>query len=146
MNPFETRYPGMDAKGPFNSISGTLMSIPFCVAVALLHGVPTLAIMTVFDDAKVNDFVERISLITDENVPNLSAVLEIDLPSGTTTHRQIMTAKDFSYDRKRTSELVRRIGAEQGLSSQTYDRLEAFVDALPSGSISEVVSLFGAST
>ena len=56
-----------------------------------------------------------------------------------------MTAEDFSYDRKRTSELVRRIGTEQGVSSQIYDRLEAFVDALPSGSTDEVVSLFGTS-
>jgi hypothetical protein len=41
MNPFETGYAGMDAvKGPFNSISGTLMSIPFCIALTLLRGTP----------------------------------------------------------------------------------------------------------
>ena len=32
MNPYETGYAGMDAVGPFSTISGTLMSIPFCIA------------------------------------------------------------------------------------------------------------------
>ena len=43
MNPFETGYAGMDAKGPFDSISGTLMSIPFCIALTLLRGTPSMA-------------------------------------------------------------------------------------------------------
>ena len=46
MNPYEIGYAGMDAVGPFNTISGTLMSIPFCIATTLVHGAPTTRHMT----------------------------------------------------------------------------------------------------
>ncbi len=68
MNPFETGYAGMDSKGPFDSISGTLMSIPFCIALTLLRGTPSMAAMTTYTDADVNALTDRIDLISDESV------------------------------------------------------------------------------
>ena len=62
MNPYETGYAGMDAVGPFHSISGTLMSIPFCIATTLLHGAPTSR-MTTYDDPAVNELIKRIELV-----------------------------------------------------------------------------------
>jgi hypothetical protein len=68
----------MDATGPFNSISGTLMSIPFCIAVTLVHGTPTVTRMTTYDDAAVNGLVDRIAPISDADVSVLSAISEVD--------------------------------------------------------------------
>ncbi|MBC7179472.1 MAG: MmgE/PrpD family protein, partial [Roseovarius sp.] len=59
MNPYECGYAGMDVRGPFHSISGTLMSIPFCIAQALLRGAPTMTSMTTYDDADVNALESR---------------------------------------------------------------------------------------
>ncbi len=39
----------MDAMGPFNSISGTLMSIPFWIAATLLYVIPDMKRMTTYD-------------------------------------------------------------------------------------------------
>ena len=133
----------MDATGPFESISGTLMSIPFCIAVTLLYGVPDMRRMTTYDDPKVNAFIGRIKLISDPNVPTLSAVIEAERADGLSVIQdQRMTTKDFAYDRATASKLIRRIGAEQNVSSAAFDRLESFVDRWPAESIDAVLTAF----
>ncbi len=127
MNPFETGYAGMDAKGPFDSISGTLMSIPFCIALTLLRGTPSMAAMTTYDDADVNALTDRIDLVTDDSVPVLSCVIEAETADGArVVQDQRMTVADFSYDWETDSKLVRRIGAETGVPAAAYDRIEVF--------------------
>ena len=143
MNPYETGYAGMDATGPFESISGTLMSIPFCIAVTLLYGVPDMRRMTTYDDPKVNEFIGRIKLISDPSVPTLSAVIEAEIAEGLSVIQdQRMTTKDFAYDRATASKLVRRIGVEQNVSSTAFDRLETFVDRWPVESIDSILTAF----
>jgi 2-methylcitrate dehydratase PrpD len=143
MNPYECGYAGMDAMGPFTSISGTLMSIPFCIALTLVHGVPDMARMTTYDDPAVNALVSRVRLVPDASVPTLSAVLEAETTDGRRLVReQPMTPADFSYDRAGTSALVRRIGREQGVPPRAHELIEAFVDRLPGGSIADVVESF----
>ncbi len=143
MNPYETGYAGMDATGPFDSISGTLMSIPFCMATTLLHGVPDMARMTTYDDREVNALIPRIQLVSDASVPSLCCRIEISTADARTlVQDQRMTTRDFAFDRKGVSALIRRIGAEQAVPAQSYDAIEAFVDALPGGSIQEVMRAF----
>jgi 2-methylcitrate dehydratase PrpD len=148
MNPYETGYAGMTEKGPFTTISGTLMSIPFCIAVTILHGAPDMRRMTTYDDPAINGLVEKIALVSDEAVPNLSAVIEVDTADGKTiTHEQRMTFKDYAYDWNGVSQLMRRIGAQEGIAPEIYDRLEAFARGLPPGGsgvggIKAVVDLF----
>jgi 2-methylcitrate dehydratase PrpD len=133
----------MDATGPFNSISGTLMSIPFCIATTLAHGTPTMQHMTIYDDPVVNGLVHRISLITDPDVPVLSTIIEAETDDGQLHIReQHMTTADYAYDRAGVSALVRRIGGEQRVPAAAFDRLEAFVDCLPNASIDEVLASF----
>lgn len=143
MNPYECGYAGMDAVGPFNSVSGTLMSIPFCIALTLRHGVPDMHRMTTYDDPDVNALVARVRLQPDASVPTLSAVIEATTADGRTyVQRQPMTPKDFAYDRAGTSSLVRRIGQEQGVPPEAHDRIEAFVDRLPNGTVADVLDSF----
>jgi 2-methylcitrate dehydratase PrpD len=142
MNPYETGYAGMDAVGPFNSISGTLMSIPFCIATTLIHGVPNMARMTTYDDPAVADLIRRTTLVSDPSVPTLSAVIEADTVSGAVVQEQRMTPADYSFNRGAVSEMLRRIGREQKVAPAAFDRIERFVDRLPDGAIADAVGAF----
>lgn len=143
MNPYETGYAGMDATGPFSSISGTLMSIPFCIATALVHGAPSMRHMTTYEDAEVNRLVGSVTLVTDPGVATLSCVIEATLADGTRLVEDLrMTAKDYAYGWDETTALIRRIGAETGVPAAAYDRLEGFCRGLPQGSIAEVLDAF----
>ncbi|GAB5469572.1 MAG: MmgE/PrpD family protein [Rhodospirillales bacterium] len=145
MNPYETGYAGMDAVGPFNSISGTLMSIPFCIATALIHGAPSMRAMTSYDDPAVLGLIERVRLVSDPKVPVLSCVIAAETASGETLVEDLsMTAKDYAYDWQDTMALIRRIGAESGVPKVIYDDLERFCQALPEGSIGTVIAAFAA--
>ncbi len=143
MNPYECGYAGMDTKGPFSTISGTLMSIPFCIAASLVHGVPDTKRMTTYDDAVVNALESRITLVSDASVPTLSTVIEAETTDGRRVVRdQRMTPADYSYSRAGVSELVRRVGREQNVPMGAFDLLEAFVDRLPGGDLTPVFSAF----
>lgn len=143
MNPFETGYAGMDSKGPFDSITGTLMSIPFCAAAPLLRGSPTIGLMTTYDDRAVNDLVSRVNLVSDPEVPTLSCRIGVELGDGSRVEEHARkTARDYSYSVADVSALIRRIGREEGVAPEAYDRLEAFVDGLPKGSIGAVLDVF----
>jgi len=143
MNPYETGYAGMDSKGPFNSISGTLMSIPFCIAGTLVHGDPTMKIMTTYDDAEVNALVARTELVPDDGVNKLCCIINVDLEDGTRIAQdQRMTVANYDYDRKAVSALIRRIGDESDLPAKAYEYLETFVESLPGADISLVLKSF----
>jgi 2-methylcitrate dehydratase PrpD len=143
MNPYETGYAGMDAVGPFHSISGTLMSIPFCIATTIVHGAPTTRRMTTYDDPAVNSLVGRIELVSDPSIPILSAIIEAEDADGVAHVReQRMTAADYSYDLPTLSAMLRRIGGEEGVPMSAFDRLERFVEKLPAGAIEDAISVF----
>ncbi len=143
MNPYETGYAGMNAVGPFNSVSGTLMSIPFCIAATLIYGVPDMKRMTTYDDVRLNGFINRIALLSDPDVPTLSCIIEADTADGrTVVQNQRMTAADFAYDRARVSQLVRRIGVEEDVPMAAFDRLEGFVERWPAAPINDVIDAF----
>lgn len=119
------------------------MSIPFCIALTLVHGVPDMKRMTTYDDPEVNALVDRITLSSDEIVPVLSAVIDVETEDGRRlTRDQRMTAEDYNYDRARVSDLVRRIGKEENVPSKAFDLVERFVDQLPAGEIGTVVTAF----
>lgn len=143
MNPYETGYAGMDARGPFNTISGTLMSIPFCIATTMLYGEPDMHRMTSYEDKRVAQLMERIDLIPDKSVDKLCCVIQVNRQNGDPlVQTQIMTYHDYSYDRQGVSKLIRRVGSETGLPESLYLKLEAFVDAPEQHSIVDVINCF----
>jgi 2-methylcitrate dehydratase PrpD len=143
MNPYETGYAGMDATGPFSTISGTLMSIPFCIGTTLAHGVPSMRHMTTYDDPAVNALVERITLVSDAAVPTLSAIIEVETDDGrAVTREERKTEADYAYDRATVAAMVRRIGRNENVPQAAFDRLESFVDRLPDAAIDEVLASF----
>ena len=145
MNPFETGYAGMDLKGPFTTLSGTLMSIPFCIANTLHNGVPTLRNMTVYDNPAVDALIDRIDLVPDEAVNRLCCVIEVELDDGRKlVQEQLMTPADYSYDWPTVSALVRRIGQETGVASEVYDRLESFARNPAGHRVEDLLACFAA--
>jgi hypothetical protein len=136
----------MDSRGPFNSISGTLMSIPFCIAKALLRGAPSLRDMTRYDDHEVNDLISRVELVPDEAVGRLCCVIEARMDDGElVTEALDMTAADYSYDRQGVRALILRVGAEVGLAPALFVELERFVDDPETAGIDTVLACFRAS-
>jgi len=146
MNPYECGYAGMDSRGPFHSVSGTLMSIPFCIANTLLRGAPTLRDMMVFDDAEVQALVERVELIADAEVATLSCHIEIAFDDGTPAIAESlhMTAADYDYPRDVLRALIVRVCAEVGVGEDSCLAFERFVDDPAAAGIATVLEPFAA--
>lgn len=143
MNPYEMGYAGMDSTGPFHSISGTLMSIPFCIAATLVRGAPSMQLMTTYDDKAVNALVPHIALAPDSAVPTLCAVIEVETDDGARfVQDQKMGAQDYAYGRAEVLAMIRRIGDEQNVPQRAFDLIEYFIDQLPAGDIGAVVDAF----
>ena len=143
MNPLETGYAGMDSSGPFHTVSGTLMSIPFCIALTLVRGEPTLKMMTTYDDETVNALMSDVELVPDQGVARLCCTIEAGLADGTRIDiEQIMTTENFNYDRGTVSQLVRRIGVEQDVPAKAYDLIEDFAFGPPGKSVEQVLAAF----
>lgn len=146
MTPYEANYAGMASYGPFSTISGTLMSAPFCVATSLLHGAPTMSTMTDYENAAVQALLPNVAMNADEAVASLCTRLIVELEDGTRLDRyERKTPADYAYDRPEISELIRRVGAETGIPSTAYDEIENFVDDLPNVDIDMIVSIFSRS-
>ncbi len=129
MHPYEAAYAGMDSKGPFQTVSGTLMSVPFCIALTLLRGAPTLSLMTTYADGEVNALADRVHLRADDSMPRLSCSIELELADGQKlSHYQMMNPSDYAYDRAGVRALVQRVGAESAIPTVVFDELERAVN------------------
>lgn len=144
MNPYETGYAGMDSVGPFHSVSGTLMSIPFCIANTLLYGAPTMKKMMVYDDGRVLDLIERIRLVPDKSVARLCCKIDIEFTDATPPlhHHQVMDVADYNYDRQALLSLLERVCGEVGVGGSALQTLEGFVDAPAQHGIDAVLRVF----
>ena len=143
MNPYETGYAGMDSQGPFHSVSGTLMSIPFCIANTMLYGAPTMKKMMVFDDPQVMELIGKIELIPDASVNRLCCVIHAQLEDGTTvTESMNKSIQDYNYDRRQLKELIVRVCDEVGVGPGAFEVLSTFVDNPESRGIQPVLDCF----
>ncbi|MDX9741884.1 MAG: MmgE/PrpD family protein [Gammaproteobacteria bacterium] len=144
LNPVVVGYAGMDSCGPFESISGTLMSVQFCVATTILYGTPTVASMKRFDDSGVNALMPRIELVADEGMGLLACRIELALEGQSEPLVQELRAdtRNYSYDRPTVAALVRRIGNETGVPERAYDLIERFAEQLPNAALADVLSAF----
>ncbi len=127
MNPYECGYAGMDSKGPFSTIGGTLMSIPFCIAQTLLRGAPSMAMMTEYLDEEINALVERVDLVADTGVPTLCCRIELNLAGGgTLTEICDMTPADYAWSFEDLKECLVRTAGQEGLPAGCIAELADF--------------------
>jgi hypothetical protein len=102
-----------------------------------------MKVMTTYDDAALNALTGRVRLRSDADIPTLSCRIAVTLADGATLEEHAeKTAADYSYSRAEVSGLIRRIGREEEVPAEAYDRLEAFVGNLADGTIEDVIDAF----
>ncbi len=82
MHPFEAHYLGLAYKGPFSTYSQAFFSVPFCAALAWLHGTVTFAGLHRFDDPAILDFVARTDVVSDEACERYKPKIRLTLNDG----------------------------------------------------------------
>jgi len=98
--PAEAAYPGTDGAGPFAGVGATLMSAPFCLAVALSQRTVKGEDLQRLDDPVLSPLVARARVIADESLGARSFVLEVDLADGRMLrHASHATVEPFNWNR-----------------------------------------------
>lgn len=114
LSPVEAAYPGTDTHGPFTDVGGSVMSAPYCLAVAVRHGTVRLTHLHDFEDPELMDLVRRIEVRADPDMPSNSCRLVVRTKQREFTEEYISTPETFNWDR-----------------SETEERLAAIVDDMP---------------
>ena len=83
MNPYEADFIGVRYTGPFTSATQTVMSAPFCAALAWATGTASFDGLRTFDDEKVLALVRRISVIADPARGRYEPLMRVTLSNGT---------------------------------------------------------------
>jgi 2-methylcitrate dehydratase PrpD len=124
VKPYEFNYPGMNHHGPFSTIGATVMSTPFCLALACVDQEVTFKGMSQFTNPKILDLVKRIEHIPDEKIPAFSCVMEVELKRGDKFIKEMIIPTDYyNFDRKQVIELVQRVTSETGVNPSRMDQI-----------------------
>lgn len=95
INDYELGYPGMDRAEDFSTVSQTLMSTRFAIAVGLLTGGVAYDDLRRFDDAALLSLVDRIDVAAGEGRPPMTARVALVTSSGETFVESIDDAGEF---------------------------------------------------
>lgn len=80
MNPYEADFIGVRFAGPFTSATQTVMSAPFCAALAWVSGTASFDALRTFDDPAVTALVPKIRIVSDRErqryEPNIKVFLD----------------------------------------------------------------------
>jgi len=145
MHPFEARFLGLDYNGPFNTYAQAFFSIPFCAALAWLHGTVTFAELNRFDDPAVLDIVARTHVVSNESCERYKPVIRIKLRDGRTFERSEAAGEDFynlTWDI--AVEMTKRFCKEASVSVSHADRLIDSVSSIDA--IQNIAPLINAAT
>ncbi len=82
MHPYEADFIGVRFAGPFTSATQTVMSAPFCAALAWVSGTASFDGLRTFDDPRVMKLVRRIRVITDGARQRYEPHIRIALDNG----------------------------------------------------------------
>lgn len=126
LSPGEAAYPGTDSHGPFTDVGGSLMSAPYCLAVAIRKRTIQFDDLRSFDDEALMDLARRVEVVPDPQLPANSCRLAVRTSRGEFQEEYISTPQTFNWDRIETAERLRSIVNEMPFGE---DRLEEFVKA-----------------
>jgi 2-methylcitrate dehydratase PrpD len=128
VNPYEYQYPGMNYRGPFSTIGATLMSTPFCLAVACVDEELTLKGIGQFDNPKILKLIDRIDKVPDEKIPSLSCFIEVQTKGGKRfTKEMIVSADYYNFDMNQVIELINRVTGETAVDPRKVDKMVSMV-------------------
>lgn len=140
LSPTEAAYPGTDAQGPFSDVGASLMSAPYCLAVALRKVGVALDDLRDFDDPALMSLVRRIRVIADGSLPASSCRITVRTSGGEMTGEHLATPETFNWDRQETAERLRAIVGDMPFGLDRLNALAEVVLDLDNRTVRDVVS------
>lgn len=136
-------YPGVAKWPPVASISDTLQSMPFSVALALIDGRVTLERLSAFTDPAIIGLAAKVAMEAADDMATFGVEIDVEMADGRTERAALAHEPvDYDYDSGTVAAMVRRIGAEEGVPVRAYDLIENFVRDLPEARIDHVIGAF----
>jgi 2-methylcitrate dehydratase PrpD len=124
LNPADRSYPGTLNWGPFRDVGASLMSAPFCVAMAVKHRDATLAGLHETEDTVIRELVARTEVLPDERLPTLAARIELTTVTGERHVRELVPDGDtYGWEWDGVEENSRRLLAEMAVGETAFDGL-----------------------
>jgi len=124
LNPAEAAYPGTDSQGPFSDIGATLMSAPFCMALALIERKVLGRDLKRLDDPRLSPLISRSTVIPDASLGTRSFILEVDLRNGQTLkHVEQTRGEPFNWNRDEVRANLLAMSAEMPCDLAGIDQL-----------------------
>jgi 2-methylcitrate dehydratase PrpD len=124
LNPADRGYPGTLNWGPFEDVGASLMSAPFCVAMAVRDRDATLAGLHRTDDPVMRELVARTEVLADERLPTLAARIELTTTSGERYVRELVPdAATYGWDWDGVRANSRRLLEEMAIDEAAFEGL-----------------------
>jgi 2-methylcitrate dehydratase PrpD len=131
LNPVDRAYPGTLNWGPFEDVGASLMSAPFCVAMAIKDRDATLAGLHNTDDPVMRELVARTEVLADERLPTLAARIELTTTTGARHVRELIPDDStYGWDWDGVLANSRRLHDEMEISSAAFAGLGETIRAL----------------
>jgi len=142
MHPFEARFLGLDYNGPFYTYAQAFFSVPFCAALAWLHGTVTFAALNRFDDRQVLDLVARTHVVSDESCERYKPQVRVTVREGGVLEWSEDSGEDiYNLNWDIAVEMTHRLCAEAGVPEKQADALiDAVRTVAPQESISSLMT------
>ncbi|WP_051580091.1 MmgE/PrpD family protein [Pseudonocardia acaciae] len=138
--PVDAAYPGTDTHGPFTDVGGTLMSAPYCLAVAIRRRTVVLDDLYGFDDTELMGLADRIQVIPDETLTTGSCRITVRLRDGASVSDSFLPGPDtFNWGRDEAADRLRQIAGEMPLSPAGLDEFIAVVLDLDNRTVRELI-------
>jgi 2-methylcitrate dehydratase PrpD len=132
VNSYEYNYAGMNYRGPFSSVGATLMSTPYCLAVACVDKEVTLKGISQFTNPKILALIDRIEHIPDEKIPRWSCIVDVQMNNGKKFKKEMMIGPEYyNFNMKQDVELIKRVTSETGVIQSKVDRMVELVQDFP---------------
>ena len=136
MHPADRDYPGTLGRAPFAGIGASLMSAPFCVALALRDRTVTLRGLGAYDDPELVALAARVTVTADPALPELAARLQVRTRAGALLEAELIPdAGTYGWAWAGVAANADRLRAEMGPHAGGLEALKAAVravDRLPS--------------
>jgi 2-methylcitrate dehydratase PrpD len=132
VSPYVYTYVALDFRGPFSTIDGTLMSTPFCLALAGVEKEVTMKGLNRFTYPQVLSIINRVERIEDKTLTPYSCILEVQMKDGKKFRKEmIITPAYYNFSMDQTIALVKQVTSETGVDPSKVDRMITMVNGLP---------------
>jgi 2-methylcitrate dehydratase PrpD len=140
LSPAEAAYPGTEEQGPFEDVGGSLMSAPYCLAVAIRKRSVSLGDLRDFKDESLMALVRRVTVVADPSLPGNSCRLTVRTRDGELWEESISTPATFNWDRQETADRLAAIVDDMPFGPDGLNRLATVVDELDRRPLRDLVS------